>query len=255
MLNTRRFIREAEIADLPAQGDATRARTREAPFVDNGIDVNALPDGVVTGTTLLDLSKVPEAEVRSGISLAMLFASRVAIAKKPSTEDAWLAEYQNALSGLGFSIAGSAEVKSEFKRLNASVHEAIIPFLTVALGGAAIGPVIFALLENLRKMQADTPWITAFDQQTKRFDAHEMHFAAAIPNGGMTSIRYAVARLHIKNKTTQILFFKLSKADASFESLTTTLAIDNRLIAASEEDLQQRLSKLTKSYIWETPLS
>ena len=251
MINTKPFIQEADISDARA---FDQELLRDDVGLGNTIDVNALPDGVVTGTTLLDLSQVQSPEVRSGISLAMLFASRVATVKAPPTEDAWLAEYQSALGQLGFSIAGSAEVRSQFKKLNVAVHEAIIPFLTIALGGAAMGPVILALLKNLKDMQPDTPWITAFDRQVKRYDAQEMHFAAAVPSGTQTQVRYAVARLHLESLNTQVLFFKVGKTTAEFESLTTTMSVGNSLMAVSEPDLQEKLSKLTKKFIWDAQI-
>lgn len=251
MSNPRRFIELADISDIAPMG---AERVRDDVSLGNSIDVNALPDGVVTGTTLIDLSNVQSPEVRSGISLSMLFASRVATAKAPPTEDAWLAEYQSALAQLGFSVGGTSEIHSRFKKLNVAVHEAIIPFLTIAFGGATVGPVILALLENLKSMSADSPWITAFDRQVKRYDAQEMHFAAAIPNGNETQIRYVIARLHLKELKTQVLFFKINKSEAEFESATTTMTASNSLLAVNEAALQTRLSELTKKYIWEAAI-
>jgi hypothetical protein len=245
-MNPRKFIESASINEsLPALAGL------EAVAVTNSIDVNQLPDALVTGTTLLDLSRVPSANVRSGISLSMLFASRVALAKNLHDQDEWLAEYQTALTQLGFALSGTARLNSRFNKLNVAVHEALIPFLTIAFGGAAVGPVILALLNNLKSMNADSPWITVFDQQSKRFNVHEMHFGAAIPNGTLTDIRYAVARLSIDMSATQVLFFKVTQTEADFESLTTTMSVSDSLMAVTEDDLKQRLSKLMKSYIWE----
>jgi hypothetical protein len=240
------FIRGASLAEPDRRFEAA---------VENSIDLGSLPDGLVTGTTLLDLSNVADAQIRSGVSLAMLFASRVA-ENHPAADDpdAWLAVYQDALSEIGFSVSGSAVLMSTFRKLDVGVHTAIIPFLTIALGGAAAGPMVLALLKNLDSMSPETPWITMFDRQVRRFDVREMHFGAAQALGAETEIRYAVARLDVELSETKILFFKISKKTAAFESLTTSMRVNNRLIATVEEQMMKRLSNMAKKFIWEAKI-
>jgi hypothetical protein len=183
----------------------------------------------------------------------MLFASRVATkATKPAEgddEDDWLATYTSSLGQLGFAVSGSATVNSKFKKLGLRVHKAIIPFLTVALGGAAVGPIILAALKNLQEMDANSPWITLFDSQSKRFTTRELHFAAVSSNATDTSIRYAIARLNVALNETSVLFFKLTKAAAEFESSTTTMSANNSLLAVNEPTLRERLGALSGSFI------
>lgn len=240
------FIRSASLAELDSRFEAA---------VENSIDLGALPDGLVTGTALLDLSAVTDAKTRSGVSLAMLFASRVA-ENHPAADDpdAWLAVYQDTLSEVGFSVSGSAVLTSTFRKLGVGVHKAIIPFLTIALGGAAAGPVVLALLNNLDSMSPETPWITMFDRQVRRFDVQEMHFGAAQAVGAETEIRYAVARLNVELSETKILFFKINKRTAAFESLTTSMRVNNRLIATIEEEMMSRLSNMVEKFIWEADI-
>lgn len=255
-MNPMAYIRTAEIAlDVaPAPDAAFAAAATGAPALST-IDLANLPEAVVTGTTLLDLSQVQSPDVKAGISLAMLFASRVATAKHPITDDAWLAEYQKSLNALGFAVGATSVVTSRFKKTGLTVHEAIIPFLTLALGGVAAAPtIILKLLESMKSMSPGEPWITAFERQTLRFDVREMHFAFAVPNATQTEIRYAVARLSLDHSKTQVLFFKLTDTQASYESATTTMSVSNSLMAVSEADLKERLEKLIKSYIWDVPI-
>lgn len=221
------------------------------------VNLDKLPDGVVSGTTLLDFSRVPDMQVRSAVSLALLFASQVAnkAMKDDDDEDDWLAAYTANLAHLGFTVAGIGVVDSKFKKSNLSVHKAIIPFLTMAFGGAVtIGPVIIKLLQNLQEMNKDSPWITLFDRETRRFRAREMHFAAVNSNDSNTSITYAIARLSVDMKETSILFFKLSKTEAHFESSTTTMSVANALLGTVEPKLRERLVALTSSFIAEAEL-
>ena len=214
-------------------------------------NLDKLPDGVVSGSTLIDFSGAANPVIRSSVSLALLFASRVATTAVTPEDDAddWLAHYTQTLSMLGFRISGYGVVNSKFSKTGVAVHKAIIPFLTIAFGGAAVGPIILQGLKSLQEIDPAQPWITLFDRQTRRFDAHEMHFAAVSANETETVIRYAVARLHVAEATTQILFFKIDKASAEFQSATTTMTADNSLLAAAEPKLRDKLAALIASSI------
>lgn len=225
----------------------------EAAQIETGtpLDLDKLPAGVVSGPALIDFSNVPDMEVRAGVSLSMLFASRVASkAMKPGNdENDWLAAYTSNLGQLGFALAGSSIVKSTFKKTGVEVHKAIIPFLTVAFGGAAVGPVILAALQNLQSMDESSPWITLFDSETRRFNVREMHFAAVSSTATDTAIRYAIARLNVDASVTNILFFKISQTNAEFESSTTTMSANNSLMAVTEPHLRTKLGALAGSFI------
>lgn len=217
------------------------------------LNLDKLPAGVVSGTTLIDFSATPSQTIRASVSLAMLFASRVAskAMTKDDDENDWLAAYTTNLSKMGFALAGSAIVSSRFKKTGLQVHKALIPFLTVAFGGGAVGPIILAGLKNLQDMEKDSPWITLFDRETRRFNARELHFAAVSSDETNTNIRYAIARLSVDYEETNVLFFKLSKAEAEFESSTTTMSGNNGLLAAVEPQLRARLAGQSGSFIAE----
>ena len=236
------FIEQADL------GDVTETVALEGT---TSLDLDKLPAGVVSGTTLIDFSAVADQTVRAGVSLAMLFANRVATKamKAADDEDDWLANYTTNLSQLGFQVAGLAIVDSKFKKTGLRVHKAIIPFLTMAFGGGAVGPIILAGLKNLQEMDSNSPWITLFDREARRFKARELHFAAVSSSETDTTIRYAVARLNVDVSETNILFFKLTNAEAHFESSTTTMAANNGMLALMEPKLRERLAGLSASFI------
>lgn len=246
-INPGLFIESANL------GDVTESVALEGT---TPLDLDKLPAGVVSGTTLIDFSAVPDQNVRAGVSLAMLFASRVATkAMTPDDdEDDWLAAYTTNLSELGFSVAGSAIVDSRFKKIGLRVHKAIIPFLTVAFGGVAVGPIILAGLKNLQEVDASSPWITLFDRETRRFKARELHFAAVSSTETDTNIRYAIARLNVALSDTNVFFVKLTDAEAHFESSTTTMSANNGLLAIMEPKLRARLADLANNFIVDADL-
>lgn len=222
---------------------ALKAVTRRRPETDTA----RLPRAVVTGPALVDFSNATDPVIRSGVALALLFASRVA---GPATDaDDWLGRYTDSLDRLGFARAGQAMVDTSFDKAGIAVHQAIIPFLTIALGGATLGPVILAGLQNLAEADADAPWITLYDRQSRRFDAQELHFATVSSTATQTHIRYAIARLSARVSSTGILFAKLGHAEAQFQSAAMTMAADNALLAKIEPALRARLAEQSQDYI------
>ncbi len=243
-----RFVENAQIPEPVGRPEAAL----EGP----ALNLDKLPDGIVSSNTLIDYSAA-SAEVRGGVSLAMLFASRAATAAMApgSDEDDWFAAYRNNLEKLGFRSSQTAMTRNRFRKRGLFVHKAIIPFLTIALGGAGVGPVMLALLENLKEVDKDRPWITLFDQESRHFESREMHFAAVSSSQVESVVRHVTARLTVDSSETNVLFFRMTDAAAEFESVTTTLTANNALLAVIEEPLQQRLAENSFAFIKEATLA
>ncbi|WP_298333083.1 hypothetical protein [Asticcacaulis sp.] len=222
------------------------------------LNLDHLPKSLVAGNTLLDLSATPET-IRGPLSLALAFAGRAAsaatIGKPEMDEDDWFAEYKSNLMRLGFGVSPSAFVTSRFKKKNVAVHKAIIPFLTIALGGAGVGPVILELLKSLNSMDENQPWITLFNKESRKFDIREMSFGAVASDIVETRIRHVTARLQVSDKALNILFFKITSASAEFESATTLFSINNNLLAVLEKPLRDRLEQSALDFIRIAPLT
>jgi len=248
--NALRFIETAVIPHGGLEG------LEVGPLPGPPVDLNQLPAGVVSGNTLIDYSAAPATEIRSAVSLAMLFAGRTARAamKEGDDEDDWFAAYTTHLSKLGFSISQSSVQVSRFKKKGLFVHKAIIPFLTIALGGAGLGPVILAALDNLKSMEEGKPWITLFDRESRQFKGREAHFAAVSSDALNTSIRHVVARLNFESNETNVLFFKITDANAEFESATTTMTANNSLLAVLEAPLRMRMQDDALKFIADATL-
>lgn len=232
------FIESADLAS------ARHERLAETP-VGTPLDLNKLPPGVVSGNTLIDYSAT-SVEVRGALSLAMSFANQAARAgmKPGDDEDDFFAAYQSNLVSLGFNCSQTAFIKSRFKKLNVAVHTAIIPFLTIALGGAAVGPVILELLKNMKEIDKNQPWITLFDRESRNFETRELHFAAVASDAVESRMRHVAARLKVVDDRTNILFFKINDTSAEFESATTTISVNNALLRVLERPLLERLAAI-----------
>ncbi|MCA0012888.1 hypothetical protein LB561_09930 [Mesorhizobium sp. B292B1B] len=239
------FIESADIKASPRRHTTPLERLESPP-----LNLDKLPDGIVAGNTLIDYSAAPEG-VRGPLSLAMTFASRAASAsmRDGDDEDDWFAGYKTNLMRLGFTVSQSAFTRSRFKKRGIAVHNAIIPFLTIALGGAAVGPVILALLQNLKEMDSNQPWITLFDQESRKFETREMLFGAVSSDVVESRMRHVAARLSFIDSQTNVLFFKVTDVAAEFESATTTVSANNSLLAAIEPRLRERLGESIFDFI------
>lgn len=238
--NAMTFIETAELK--PAKPPAGIAELGAAP---NPIDLNRLPDAVVTGNTLIDFSKsAPES--RGPLSLALTFATLAAngAVGLDASEDEWFASYKSNLMQIGLDVSPSSFTHSTFRKKGLAVHEAIIPFLTIALGGVGVGPVILALLENLKKEDENQPWIRLFDQQSKRFETKEIYLGAVSTDTRETRMRHVAARLSVDDRETSILFFKINNSAADFESASTNITGNNQLLSVLEKPLRDRLGQM-----------
>lgn len=238
------------IADLPI-GPLPRAMPGEAAPVDS-LDVDRLPGGLVTGSNLIQFTPNASAAIRSVVSLSLLAAQRVATNDTAVTNPEQWAERHNAvLQNLNWHNDGGGVVKSEFKSINVAVHEAIVPFLTAALGGAAAASLIVTALNQLQSMDKDAPWITLFDRQSRRFDVSEYQFTVAEVDEANNQVRLnlVAARLNAEYGRTQALFFTLKKEHAAFEQATQKFSADMGLLADMNVDLKAKLSALSRSFI------
>lgn len=249
-MTIRNYIRTARIGD-GAEGRSFAARLAPA----NTLRLDALPGAVTVGSTLVDLSRIPWPEVRRGVSLSLLFADRVAAADPDATDpDRRLASLEGSLGRLGFRLSGGAPVRSVLRRSGVSVHRAIVPFLTVALGGAGAAPVVLALLEKLEAMDAGRAWIELFHSESRRFRVHEFSIGTASATALETEVRIATVRLDIASDVAQVLFFRLGREQAEVATRTSTFAASNSLMAVAAPDIEARLRGLVTDYIWDATI-
>ena len=243
------------IANLPIGATRSLVRAQEVDTV-SAIDIDNLPNGVVTGSNLIQFPDAASPQLRSSIALSMLAAQRVATNDAVATSPKqWLDRYTMVLSNLNWRIEGGGEVVGTFDKFDVAVHEAILPFLTAAFGGAVVGAaLIVTALKQLKEMDKDSSWITLFDRESRRFDVTEYQFSVVEVEGDQTRLKTATARLDASFGKTQVLFFKVKKEKAKFQSAHQTLVGDSGLLEEMNSDLKAKLSSLTKSFIQGLPL-
>ena len=221
-----------------------------AAAAESTVDITKLPEGIVTGSNLLQFANSPSAELRSSVALSLLAAQRVATNdKKVESPDEWVTRHNDVLTNLNWTVAGGGTVKRTFESTNVAVHEAILPFLEAALGGAGAASLILTAVKQLKEIDANKPWITLFDRESQRFNVTEYQFSVVETVGLDTIMKIASARFDATYGSTQVLFFKLTQLDAEFESASSSLRANSSLLSAMNGDLELKLAAHAKTFI------
>jgi hypothetical protein len=158
------------------------------------------------------------------------------------------------LENLNWLNEGGGFVNSQFRSINVAVHEAIIPFLAAALGpAAAAGALILTAIKQLKEMDQNSPWITLFDRQSRRFNITEYQFSAVEVNNNNVQVRLAAARFDASYGATQVLFFKIKQEHAAFQSASGTYSTQADLLTEMNATLKAKLAGFTTSFIKSLP--
>ena len=241
------------IANLPVGAPLPSIAEDTSPV--NTIDINNLPDGIVTGSNLIQFPADASPELKSSVALSLLAAQRVATNDPVVLSPAqWLERHNTVLQNLNWRNEGGGVAKSSFDSINLAVHQAIIPFLVAAFGGAvAAGALILTALKQLQEMDKNSAWITLFDRQSRRFDVTEYQFSVVQVVGDTVHLKVAAARLNASFGKTQVLFFKLKQEKAEFEQANQSFSAEAALLTEMNADLKVKLMALTKSFIRSLP--
>ena len=219
------------------------------------IDVDKLPDALVTGSNLIQFPATASPDVKSSVALSLLAAQRVASNDGVvQTPDQWLQRHNTVLENLNWLHEGGGFVNSQFRSINVAVHQAIIPFLAAAFGPAvAAGALILTALKQLEEMDKSSPWITLFDNQSRRFNISEYQFSVVQVIDSNVQVKLASARFDASYGQTQVLFFKIKQEHASFQSASGTYSTQTDLLAEMSGALRARLAGFTSAFIKSLP--
>lgn len=243
---------QSYISNLPIGADATSFGGEEEPPI-GAIDPDKIPDGVVTGNNLVEFDGEVDPELRTAVALSLLAAQRVAsndvVVANP---DQWIDRHNTVLTNLNWTLEGGGSVEQIFDKFNVEVHDAIIPFLTTALGGGvAATSLIITALKQLQEVNKDSPWFKLFDRESRRFEVSEFLFTRVAVEQGRVAMKLAVARFDASYGRTQVLFFKITKQDAKFQMANSTMVADADLLRMSRDGLKTKLARLTNKYVRE----
>jgi hypothetical protein len=229
----RTLVRTLDLGPEPAAARGPATPLRAIP----------VSDGLIVGGNMLAFSENVAPPARDVVSLCLLYAQEAANADAAVyNPDLWVDRHDMILKGLGWTATGGATQFTRFEKSGVSVHKAVLPLLTAALGPAATaGALILTGLTQLQTIDKDQPWITLFDKESRRFEHSEYRFLTAEHQGDAILLRLAALRFTAVAERVQVLFFKKKDTEIEFTIATRTLAADPLFLDEIEPLLRDRL--------------
>lgn len=220
----------------------------------------AKDQAAVVGSDVVSFVKGVTAEQRADIVNASLLAQLVA--KKSVAEPKTLAEvndwyeaYFDVLSRVGFVIQDKGFATYQEKSQDFQAHEAILDVATALLAGS---PGALALvkttLEALRKVSADSPWITLFNRESQ--SANTARFQVSLVSADENAqllVSLIAFGLEAQAKLTQVLFFKFRSNEVKLHHHSGKVTIDTQLLAGVRAQIAEKLVAYTNDYIKRLP--
>ena len=187
------------------------------------------------GSQIVEFDAGVPAHVRAAVADALLLAQLAAdkAANGSSHVEAWYERYRATLKGLGWLETGMDFQRREAADDGVDVHEAILPVLTAMLGPvAASTPLILSVLNGLKQMDQDAPWLTLFNRATTHSRGAKFQMGYTSSQDGRIRVHLMATAVEAAREVTQILFFKFARESAALVTASTQLDIEaGRLLA------------------------
>lgn len=108
--------------------------------------------------------------------------------------------------------------------------------------GAAASLVV-SILNGLREMNKDSPWITVFDRASRHSSGARFQFGFVDvgPDPASVSIKLLAIAIDASRTITQVLFFKFSKQDAKLRRADGRLGIEGARLDSIKEAVAARV--------------
>ncbi|SDF48332.1 hypothetical protein [Limimaricola pyoseonensis] len=215
------------------------------------VEINDLPDGIVSGSTMIGFEPDLSSELRKSISLCLTAAQKVAQADPVVVSPRlWVDRHDMILRGLNWVSTGGGTVFTDHAVSNVAVHKAIIPFLSAAFAPAAsASSLIVTAIKQMKKMDEEAPWITLYERESRRFDVSEYRFATAATTNDTVVLRIAAARFVAQQERIQVLFFKKNDVDVQFQLASRTMTANPGLLEDMNAPLERKLKGHTEDFI------
>ncbi|MEO5882869.1 MAG: hypothetical protein ABIQ06_10685 [Caldimonas sp.] len=216
------YVQGLELPDPPPQYEAL-----EAVAVSFGSDREA----AVVGAQIAEFSPQVTGEHKAMVADCLLLAQLAANKATAASPDlmAWYRSYVQVLQGIGWNVQSMDMEEKQVSDMDGGVHQAILPVLTAMLGPAAAGiSMVVSVLKGLQEMDKDNPWITVFNRASQHASGAKLQFGFVDVNPqdpSAISVKLLALALDAKRTITQVLFFKVSKHDATLKKAEGQLGI------------------------------
>ncbi|MBI3153826.1 MAG: hypothetical protein HYZ20_00295 [Burkholderiales bacterium] len=251
-----KFVETAELPRRPAtrrRGGATPAAApAPAPVLDE-----TRAQAAVVGGELLSFAPGVGADWRQDLMHSSLLAQLVARRKVPDAERLfdWYDAYFDTLAQIGWAVHDRSFSVYVESGQRFSAHEAILKVAATLLGPApATLALVTSTLEALRGMEADSPWMTLFDRETRHARSARFQVGAVEPTaGGALEVALMAFALEARSTLTQVLFFKGVASDVTLRHSAARVAIDTGVLAGVRDALRAKLVGHANAFVRQLP--
>lgn len=245
--SARQFVEHIELPPRPRAG---LLGAEDAPR----IDFDALKDqATVIGSEVVSFVKGVTVERRQDIvncaTLAQLAANH-RVADRTKIFD-WYDAYFDVLANLGWVLQDKSFSAYEEKAQGLEAHEAILKVAQVLLAGSPGAlAVVASTLDAMKSMDADNPWITIFDRESRSAETAKFQIALAEQEpDGRFMISMMAFGLKADSTLTQVLFFKIHSDKVSLRHCSGKVTINDDVLAGVRDKVRQKLVGHTGGYI------
>jgi len=223
--------------DLPKPG---------LPKLEKAAEFTDTPQAVTVGSQLTEFTAAVAADVRSAVSNSLLLAQLAAnkAAGPGSDVFGWYDHYAEVLQGIGWESQNLEFEDKVTGGKDLDVHKAIIPVIATALGpAAAAASIVLSVLNGLKDMNTDSPWITLFNQKSEhvagaKFQVTHVDGDAASGDPQLTLLCFAI---DAKQTLTQVLFFKFVSQQVALKQSTRRLSVTRDRLNTDKAVIAQRV--------------
>ena len=248
----RRFVRGAR---LP------QPRVRRSGGDDEPVAEVALQTGqqqaAVVGSGIVSFAAGVPAEWRADLMNSALLAQLVAKQQVPQPERLfeWYDAYFDTLAQLGWAVQDRGFAIYVEQGQSFAAHEAILKIAATALAPAAGAlELVKTTLDSLRSMEADSPWLTLFAQESRQAQAARFQVSVAEQaSERAVSMSLLAFGLEARASMTQVLFFKAMANQVTLRHCSGRMSVDMSLLEAIRGDLQGQLVGHAKDFIRTLP--
>jgi hypothetical protein len=244
----RQYVKGLALPPLPTQKRATEA---VAPVQ---FDYNAVKDqAMVVGSDIVSFVKGVTPEWREDISNSALLAQLAATKAvgDRSNLEAWYNAYFDVLINTGWVLQVRNFTEYSEQSENFEAHEAILQIASTLLGPSpAALAVVKATLDALKKMSADSPWMTLFQRESQ--SAKAARFQVTLVEKGASDqllVSLMAFALSATDDLTQVLFFKYQTSKVTLKHYSGNVTINPIVLSGIRDQVKEMLAKYAKEYL------
>ena len=167
----------------------------------------------------------------------------------------WYDTYFDVLTNIGWVVQDRDFAEYHEDSTNFDAHKAIVAVATMLLGAApAALALVKTTLDALQSMDAESPWITLFDSESRA--ARTAHFQISLAEqdaNGQFFVTLMAFGLEATSRITQVLFFRSRASEATLRHYSGKVTINTQVLDSVQSDIAAKLAGHAADFVRKLP--